>query len=43
MILLVRGRDVVLNNSPEFSLGRIPGYVINYTGVMFVAVTSVVS
>lgn len=42
-ILLIRGRRLVLDNPPDFSLGRIKGYIINYISVIFVAVTSVVS
>lgn len=43
MILLIRGRDLVLDNPPEFCLGKVLGYVMNYTAVIFVIVTSVVS
>lgn len=43
MILLIRGRDLVLDNPPEFCLGKVWGYVMNYTAVIFVIVTSVVS
>jgi hypothetical protein len=43
MILLVRGRQLVLANPPAFSLGKRLGYVTNYTAVIFVLVTSVVS
>lgn len=43
LILLVRGRSLVLDSPPEFSLGRIPGYITNYIAVIFVLVTSVVS
>ncbi|KAF9768445.1 hypothetical protein IL306_014265 [Fusarium sp. DS 682] len=41
LILLVRGRQFVLSQPPEFSLGRVNGYIANYTAVIFVAVTSV--
>ncbi|OLN90181.1 Choline transport protein 8 [Colletotrichum chlorophyti] len=42
MILLVRGRQVVFSNPPEFFLGRgILGYVTNYVSVIFVVVTSI--
>lgn len=41
MILLIRGRDLVLDNPPEFCLGKVWGYVMNYTAVIFVIVTSV--
>jgi hypothetical protein len=34
---------MVLSQPPEFSLGRVKGYIANYTAVIFVAVTSVVS
>jgi hypothetical protein len=43
LILLIRGRQMVLSQPPEFSLGRVKGYIANYTAVIFVAVTSVVS
>ncbi|KAF5631622.1 HNM1-choline permease [Fusarium tjaetaba] len=41
LILLIRGRQMVLSQPPEFSLGRVKGYIANYTAVIFVAVTSV--
>ncbi|KAH6897454.1 amino acid permease [Thelonectria olida] len=41
MILLVRGRQLVLANPPAFSLGKRLGYFTNYTAVIFVVVTSV--
>jgi type IV secretory pathway VirB2 component (pilin) len=41
LILLIRGRSLVLDSPPEFSLGRIPGYITNYIAVIFVLVTSV--
>ncbi|KPM45643.1 hypothetical protein AK830_g914 [Neonectria ditissima] len=41
IILLVRGRSLVLADPPEFSLGNSLGYVMNYTAVIFVLVTSV--
>jgi hypothetical protein len=34
---------MVLSQPPEFSLGSVKGYIANYTAVIFVAVTSVVS
>ncbi|KAF4946103.1 hypothetical protein FSARC_14273 [Fusarium sarcochroum] len=41
VILLVRGRQLVLADPPEFSLGHTLGYIANYTAVIFVLVTSV--
>ncbi|GJD01372.1 amino acid permease [Colletotrichum higginsianum] len=42
MILLVRGRQMVTANPPEFTLGRgLFGYVVNWTSVLFVLVTSI--
>ncbi|KAF5562069.1 HNM1-choline permease [Fusarium phyllophilum] len=41
LILLIRGRQMVLSQPPEFSLGRVKGYIANYTAVIFVVVTSV--
>ncbi|KAK1573526.1 amino acid permease [Colletotrichum navitas] len=42
MILLVRGRQLVTANPPVFTLGRgLFGYVVNWTSVLFVLVTSV--
>ncbi|WYZ36003.1 hypothetical protein EsH8_X_000650 [Colletotrichum jinshuiense] len=42
MILLVRGRKLVTDNPPVFTLGRgILGYVTNWVSVLFVLVTSV--
>ncbi|KAH7161493.1 amino acid permease [Dactylonectria macrodidyma] len=41
IILLIRGRSIVLDNPPEFCLGKTLGYVMNYTAVIFVLVTSV--
>ncbi|KAG5662434.1 hypothetical protein KAF25_004852 [Fusarium avenaceum] len=41
LILLIRGRSLVLESPPVFSLGRIPGYITNYVAVIFVLVTSV--
>ncbi|KAK0391460.1 hypothetical protein NLU13_0961 [Sarocladium strictum] len=41
-ILLIRGRSVILTQTPDFSLGNgILGYIVNYTAVLFVLVTSV--
>ncbi|KAM0276642.1 hypothetical protein ACHAQH_006551 [Verticillium albo-atrum] len=41
LILLIRGRSFI-STPPEFSLGRgIFGYIVNYTAVIFVLVTSV--
>jgi amino acid transporter len=43
LILLIRGRKFIIENKPDFSLGQgIVGYVINYTSVIFVGVTSIV-
>lgn len=43
-ILLIRGRNLITENPPEFTLGKgILGYVVNWVSVLFVAVTSVVS
>ncbi|EXF84945.1 amino acid permease [Colletotrichum fioriniae PJ7] len=42
MILLIRGRKLVTDNPPVFSLGGgIMGYLTNWTSVLFVIVTSV--
>jgi choline transport protein len=43
LILLIRGRQLVLAEPPEFSLGHMFGYTVNYIAVIFVLVTSVVS
>lgn len=42
VILLVRGREVLAHKTVAFSLGKY-GYTANSIGVIFVAVTSVVS
>ncbi|KAL6920836.1 hypothetical protein ACHAP8_004952 [Fusarium lateritium] len=41
LILLIRGRQLVLAEPPEFSLGHAFGYTVNYIAVIFVLVTSV--
>jgi choline transport protein len=43
IILLVRGRDTIMLKRPEFPLGRVGGYVLNYVAVIYVVVTSAVS
>ncbi|CAG9945859.1 unnamed protein product [Clonostachys rosea f. rosea IK726] len=43
IILLTRGRKIIMDEPPEFSLGRIWGNVLNYTSAIYVVVTSVVS
>lgn len=43
IILLIRGRKIIMDEPPEFSLGRIWGNVLNYTSAIYVVVTSVVS
>lgn len=42
IILLVRGRDTIMLESPDFPLGRVGGYLLNYTAVIYVVVTSAV-
>lgn len=42
IILLVRGRDVIVRERRDFPLGRISGYLINWTAVVFIVVTSAV-
>jgi hypothetical protein len=42
IILLVRGRDTVMLKRPDFPLGRVGGYVLNYVAVIYVVVTSAV-
>ncbi|KAL4726880.1 hypothetical protein ACLX1H_005772 [Fusarium chlamydosporum] len=41
LILLIRGRKLVLAAPPEFSLGHALGYTVNYIAVIFVLVTSI--
>jgi hypothetical protein len=44
VILLIRGRKVILVQAPEFTLGGgIFGYIVNWTSVLFVLITSIVS
>jgi choline transport protein len=44
VILLIRGRKTIFTKTPDFNLGQgIFGYVVNYTAVLFVLVTSIVS
>lgn len=42
IILLVRGRNTVILEKPDFPLGRVGGYVLNYIAVIYVVVTSAV-
>jgi choline transport protein len=42
IILLVRGRDTIMLKRPDFPLGRVNGYVLNYVAVIYVVVTSAV-
>ena len=42
IILLVRGRDTIMLERPDFPLGRIGGYILNYVSVIYVIVTSAV-
>ena len=42
IILLVRGRDTIMLERPDFPLGRIGGYLLNYVSVIYVIVTSAV-
>lgn len=42
IILLVRGRKVITADKPDFPLGHIRGYLINWVAVIFIVVTSVV-
>jgi choline transport protein len=42
VILLIRGRKTIFTKTPDFNLGQgIFGYVVNYTAVLFVLVTSI--
>ncbi|KAH7317000.1 amino acid permease [Stachybotrys elegans] len=42
LILLIRGRTMVIEKSPDFSLGKgVFGYIVNWTSVLFVLVTSI--
>ncbi|CAH0036714.1 unnamed protein product [Clonostachys rhizophaga] len=41
IILLIRGRKIIMDEPPEFSLGRIWGNTLNYTSAVYVVVTSV--
>jgi choline transport protein len=43
IILLVRGRETIVIKRPDFPLGRIGGYLLNYIAVIYVVVTSAVS
>jgi hypothetical protein len=42
IILLVRGRDTIMLERPDFPLGRIGGYLLNYVSVIYIIVTSAV-
>lgn len=42
IILLVRGRSTIMSERPDFPLGRIWGYVLNYISVIYIVVTSAV-
>ena len=42
IILLARGRDTIMLEKPDFPLGRVGGYVLNYIAVIYVVVTSAV-
>ena len=42
VILLVRGRDTIMLERPDFPLGRIGGYILNYVSVIYIVVTSAV-
>jgi choline transport protein len=42
IILLVRGRDTIMLERPDFPLGRIWGYILNYVSMIYVLVTSAV-
>lgn len=42
IILLVRGRNTIMLERPDFPLGRIGGYILNYVSVIYVIVTSAV-
>ena len=42
IILLVRGRDTIMLERPDFPLGRIGGYILNYVSVIYIIVTSAV-
>lgn len=40
IILLVRGRGAIMLERPDFPLGRVGGYILNYVSVIYVIVTS---
>ena len=42
LILLIRGRKTIMEQRPDFPLGRVGGYVANGVSVVYVGVTSVV-
>jgi hypothetical protein len=42
LILLIRGRETIEEQRPDFALGRVGGYVANGVAVVYVGVTSVV-
>lgn len=42
IILLARGRSTIVSERPDFPLGRIWGYVLNYVSVIYIVVTSAV-
>jgi choline transport protein len=42
LILLIRGRETIAEQRPDFPLGRVGGYVANSVAVVYVGVTSVV-
>lgn len=43
IISLVRGRNTIMLERPDFPLGRVGGYVLNYVSVIYVIVTSAVN
>lgn len=43
IILLVRGRNTIMLERPDFPLGRVGGYILNYVSVIYVIVTSAVN
>lgn len=43
IILLVRGRNAIMLERPDFPLGRVGGYILNYVSVIYVIVTSAVN
>lgn len=42
IISLVRGRNTIVLERPNFPLGRVGGYILNYVSVIYVIVTSAV-